>query len=128
MKLALQSWFKVFPFCLALNLFFHFEAYGKIDGFNPDPNARIFFVSDADETLFHNLGSYVVKLNRHPGLAGIIRVGGLSEEEEIPVQDYEGTAGLRLKDKFGRYEGGHFIQGNIEPVKLANGKTIIPGY
>lgn len=93
-----------------------------------DPRQLSHFVFDLDGTVFA-LNSYRLRLGPDPGWRGLIRVSGLPQFIDVPVQDFEGDAGPRVRDLVGSFRGGQFApSGAIEPVTLSDGQTIYPGY
>jgi hypothetical protein len=96
---------------------------------NFDPRQMSLFIFDLDGTLFHNLGAYRLRLMPDPGVPGLGMISGLSLEVEVPVQDYEGASGLRIRDLLGHFANNRFVMSAaIDEITLSNGQTIRPGY
>jgi hypothetical protein len=96
---------------------------------NFDPKQMSLFVVDLDGTLFHNLGAYRVRLMPDPGVPGLGLMSGMPNEIEVPVQDFEGASGLRIRDLLGHFAQNRFVMSaSIDEITLSNGQKIRPGY
>jgi len=101
----------------------------KVDVPSRDPNQISFFISDFDGSFAHNLGHYIVRLALFPGMPGLGGFSQLPEVVEVPVHDWEGNVGPRIRDLLGHYNQGHFVpSAALEEITLSNGQKIIPGY
>ena len=97
---------------------------------NRDPRQLTTFVMDFDGTLAKNMGHYVLVRVDEVRDGFFPDVSGLPKTIRVPIDDYEGEVGLRIRDHIGsRDELGRFIHGpTLKPVTLSNGQQVVPGY
>ena len=107
------------------------QAFAKSDTTTSarDLNQVSIIVSDFDGSFAHNLGHYVVRLAPNPGMPGLGEFSGLPDKILVPVHDYEGNVGPRVRDLLGHFNQGQFIpSAALDEITLSNGQKIIPGY
>ncbi len=98
-----------------------------------DPRQLTVMVTDFDGTLAHNVGYYVVRrfarTEPHSTLFQSVPTS-LPLEVKIPIHDFEGNIGPQISKRLGKVdETGHFTPStSLEPVRLSNGESLIPGY
>lgn len=95
-----------------------------------DPRQHTVFVTDFDGTFALNVGYYVLKRVFQLETPFFQKISGLPEEILVPVQDYEGNVGPRIKHRLGkRDERGYFTPSTSQdPIQLSNGEVIYPAF
>lgn len=113
------------------------SAWGRSEGRKipaRDPNQLSIILSDFDGTFAFNLGHYVVKRADFPGMPGLGVYRNLPDEIAIPVHDWEGDVGPRIRDRLGHYVwnsngSNRFVpSASLDEITLSNGQKIIPAY
>jgi hypothetical protein len=93
-----------------------------------DPRQLTVMVSDADGTLWHNVGAFRVKRVQRVEDYVFQRVN-LPLEVRVPTEDFEGDVGPQIQKLLGKIDvSGRFVPGPVfDPIKLSNGESIVPG-
>jgi hypothetical protein len=96
-----------------------------------DPRQLSVLVADFDGTVGKNVGNYRLRRIFNPEhVAPFFQsMSGLPAEIEVPVADFEGNVGPRIGMRIGKLDdNGHFVPStSLDPIKLSNGTTVIPG-